>query len=251
MFKESDILNLDSPDASLVHREIILAKPFLKKLHEEWYSHYIKRITVEEDTKHLEIGSGGGFLKTIMPSIITSDIMDIEEVDMCFMAEKMPFEDATLDSIFMVNVLHHIPDCEQFFNEVQRVLKPKGKLVLVEPANTIFSRLVYKNVHHELFDENADWKFSSMGPMTDANGALPWIIFNRDLHIFQSKFESLKLRSITLHTPFRYLLTGGLSYKSLVPGWSFGVVSFLERILSPLFPAIAMFQTIEVNKIDD
>ncbi|MCH7534331.1 MAG: methyltransferase domain-containing protein, partial [Bacteroidetes bacterium] len=198
---------------------------------------------------HLEIGSGGGFLKNIFPQVITSDIMEIEGVDQCFSAVDMPFGNEELDSIFMLNVLHHIPDAEAFFKEAERTLKPGGKIIMIEPANTWFSRIVYRNFHHENFDEKADWKFESIGPMTDANGALPWIIFTRDLHIFQEMFPKLKLINLSRHTPFRYLLTGGLSYKSLVPGWSFGIVSWIEKIGYPLNGTLAMFQTIEVEKV--
>ena len=28
---------------------------------------------------------------------------------------------------------------------------------MIEPANTWFSRIIYKNFHHEVFDESSDW----------------------------------------------------------------------------------------------
>lgn len=248
-FKEKKPDNIDSPETTIRHREIILNKKFLKNLYTEWYYSFIK-ITKNLPSGHLiEIGSGGGFLKQIDPSIITSDILKLPDCDMVFSAEKMPFEDKSVSAIFMIDVLHHIPDSKLFFAEAQRVLNTGGIIFMIEPANTFFSRIIFKNIHHEPFNtEVTEWKFPASGPLSGANGALPWIIFKRDIKIFEELYPYLSLKKIKYHTPFRYLITGGLSYKSLVPGWAFKPVTFFEKLLTPLFPIIALFQTIQIIK---
>lgn len=244
--KESD---LDAPETTLQHREIILRKPFLKQLYIEWYKGFLRLTPSLPTGKILEIGSGGGFLKDLDPDVITSDIMPLPNCDMTFPAENMPFEDNELSAIFMIDVLHHIPDTPAFFAEAQRVLQPGGLLYMIEPANTATSQFIYKNLHHEPFEPDAkNWQFPTSGPLSSANGALPWIVFCRDSERFEQEYPLLQLKSLRLHTPFRYLITGGLSYKSIVPGWSFEVVSFLEKLLTPLFPLTAMFQTIQLTK---
>ena len=45
-------------------------------------------------------------------------------------AEDLPFEDASFDAIICANSFHHYPNPRRFFNEVARVLRPGGKLVL-------------------------------------------------------------------------------------------------------------------------
>ena len=246
--KEKRDFDLDAPEATLQHREIILGKPFLRKLYEEWYHSFINKLPELPNGKLLEIGSGGGFLKQICPDIITSDIMDLSLCDMTFTAENLPFKDNSLSTIFMLDVLHHIPNCKEFFKEAERTLLPGGMIFMIEPANTFFSRFIYKNLHHEPFDPDAGWDFPETGPLSGANGALPWIVFKRDIDIFHELFPALKLRSFIHHTPFRYLITGGLSYKSIVPGWSFKGVTLFEKLLTPFYPYSSMFQTIEVIK---
>src|SRR3972149_10539147 len=150
--KEKKEFALDAVETTLLHREIILSKPFLKKLYEEWYHSFIKKIPGLPEGKLLEIGSGGGFLKQICPEIITSDIMGLPHCDMTFSAENIPFKENSLSAIFMIDVLHHIPDCKQFFKEAERTLSQGGRVIMIEPANTFFSRFIYKNMHHELFD---------------------------------------------------------------------------------------------------
>src|ERR1035437_5483146 len=125
------------------HREIILSKPFLKKLYAEWYKSFIDEIPTLPEGKILEIGSGSGFLKEMYPEAITSDIQKLPFCDMTFSAEKIPFQNNELSAIFMINVLHHIPKCENFFSEAQRTLKPGGIIYMMEPANTFLSKIIY------------------------------------------------------------------------------------------------------------
>jgi ubiquinone/menaquinone biosynthesis C-methylase UbiE len=50
-------------------------------------------------------------------------------------AERIPYDDATFDLVIGHAVLHHIPDVEQTFREVLRVLKPGGRFVFAgEPT---------------------------------------------------------------------------------------------------------------------
>lgn len=247
--KEKKTNDLDAPETTLRHREIVLKKTFLKKIYTEWYQSFLKIIPTLPKGKLLEIGSGGGFLKDLEPSIITSDILELPHCDMIFSAEEMPLEDNSINAIFMLNVLHHIPDCKKFFKEAERVLVKGGIIFMIEPANTAFSRFIYRKFHHEPFDMKAEWEFQAGNPLSVSNQALPSIVFQKDLNKFEKLFPNLKYEKTKLHTPLRYLMTGGLSFKSLVPGWSFGIISFFEKLLTPLFPFLAMFQTITVRKI--
>lgn len=247
--KEKKDSNLDAPGTTLQHREIILRKRFLKNIYVAWYQSFLNTLSGLPQGKIVEIGSGGGFLKTLDNRVITSDILEFPHCDKTFSAEAMPFEDDSLSAIFMIDVLHHIPDSELFFKEATRTLKKGGKIFMIEPANTAFSRFIFKKFHHENFDPAAaDWTFPTTGPLSGANGALPWIIFSRDYSRFKQLFPLLHKEKIILHTPFAYLISGGLTLKSLLPGWMFPVVRFAEFILSPLNRWIAMFQTIIIIK---
>lgn len=246
--KKKAAYGLDAPEMTIYHREIILRKQFMKKLYLDWYANVLKRIDASGQT--LELGSGGGFLKEIRPSIITSDVLPLPHCDLTVNAHQLPFGDSTLVAIVLINTFHHLDKCEKFLAEAERTLRPGGKIVMLEPANTVWSRFVYKNFHHEPFNEKSiDWDFPSTGPLSMANGALPWLVFVRDREKFQALFPRLRIHSHQLHTPFRYLLSGGLSYKSLLPSSLYPAVKVLEYFLSPLDKWLAMFQTIEVVKL--
>jgi len=249
MKKKNTISDLDNPNKTLEHRSLILSKPFLKKIYTDWYQLFIRvSKSVQQQGHFVEIGSGGGFLKTMFPEVITSDILQLPHVDLNFSAEKMPFENNSVSCIMMLNVFHHIPRPYLFLREAERVLVEGGKIIMIEPANTFFSRFVYKHFHHEPFDPKGAMEINPGNPLSNSNQALPYIYFERESDLFRQEYGSLNINYIHYHTPFRYILSGGLSRKTLVPTKLYGFIAGIEKILSPLSKYIGLFCTIEIEK---
>jgi SAM-dependent methyltransferase len=250
MFKKYTIpFDLDDPKATLAHRDLILQKPFLKRLYNDWYDVFIKKAKEIRTGKHLEIGSGGGFLKEVFPEVITSDILALPNVDMVFSAEVMPFKENELASIVMLNVFHHIPKPYLFLQEAQRTLVKGGKIIMTEPANSALGRFIYKRFHHEPFEENGPREIKAGNPLSNSNQALPHIYFERDLDLFKKEFPLLKINSIKYHSPFSYIISGGVSRSAMLPYFMYNFVKGIEWIFSPLSKQIGLFCTIEVEKI--
>lgn len=79
-------LPLDAPENTLVYKKIILSKPFLKNLYIEWYGTFIDEFNKLPPGKVVELGARGGFLKELLPTIISSDILNLPSNDMPFSA---------------------------------------------------------------------------------------------------------------------------------------------------------------------
>lgn len=247
------IKNLDDPATTLLHAKIIQKKPFLRKLYLDFYKQFENAVSEPEEKVLVELGSGAGFIKEVIGNVITSDILELPNVDKVFSALEMPFEKESVDAFFMFDVLHHIAVPRAFFREALRCLRIGGRVIMIEPANTLWSRFVYKNFHHELFDTQAKWELDSLqeaGPLSGGNGALPWIIFSRDRKIFENEFPSLKIVRMRSHTPLRYLLSGGLTFRQLVPSFTYPAIKAIEYTLSSVNDLLGMFQTIELEKVD-
>ena len=250
MFKKYKIdFDLDDPNASLAHRDIILKKPFLKRLYNDWYLIFIIKSKEIKNGKYLEIGSGGGFLKDVFPEVITSDILTLPNVDLIFTAEEIPFKENELASIVMLNVFHHIPKPHLFLKEAQRTLIKGGKIIMTEPANSSLARFIYKRFHHEPFDEKGQREIKAGNPLSNSNQALPYIYFERDLDLFKKGFPSLKINSIKYHSPFSYIISGGVSRSAMLPFFMYNFVKGIEWLFSPFFKQIGLFCTIEIEKI--
>jgi SAM-dependent methyltransferase len=237
--------DLDAPETTAARREVIFKKPLLKAFYDSFYSF----LTNEHSGGFwVELGSGAGYIKQFIPDIKTSDYLDLPDQDLIIDATKMPFNDASVDGICMLDVLHHIPDNDAFLREAVRVLKPGGKIVMQEPANTFFSRFIYQHFHHEPFLPDApDWKLPPGGPLSMANGALPWIIFIRDRARFEAAFPDLRILSITGVHPVLYLLSGGFTAPQLVPGFLAPLITRIDSLLSKI-PALPMFMRVVVEK---
>lgn len=246
--KGIDEYGLDDPRRTLHHKQIIHSKPFLKRLYIEWYLHLKSWTEDLPEGKLIELGSGGGFMKEVIPQVLTSDIMEFDSNDLTFNALDMPFDDNSIAAFLMVDVFHHVPDSQVFLSEMMRCLKPGGLIIMSEPCTTWWSKFIFKNFHHEPFNEKGGWNIPGSGPMSDANGALPWIVFERDQNKLFKRFPKLKIVQLKKHTALRYLLSGGVSMKQLVPNWSFTTLRTFEKVVKAIVPGFAMFQYIVIEK---
>jgi hypothetical protein len=242
-------LSVDSPETTMRRWEIIREKAPLRQIYDEWYRAVAGSLP-SGDNPVLEIGSGAGFLTDYVENLITSDVLALPNIDRVIDAcAGLTFDDASLRGIAMVNTLHHLPDVTVFLREATRCLERGGAVSMVEPWHTRWSRFVYRKLHHEPFEPDApSWRFESSGPLSGANGALPWMVFERDRDRFQDEFPELEVSELRLVMPIRYLLSGGVSMRALIPSWSFGLVRGVERALEPAMPSLAMFAHIAVRR---
>jgi SAM-dependent methyltransferase len=171
--------------------------------------------------------------------------MACPQIDAVLDGHSLPLRSGSLRAIVMTNVFHHLAQPRRFLADAARCVRPGGALLLLEPWVTPWSRLIYTRLHHEPFAPGAaDWEFPPSGPLSGANGALPWIVFQRDRARLRAEFPEWRLGAITPIMPLRYLLSGGVSLRSLMPGWSFGLWRGAEGLLGPWMGDLAMFARI-------
>lgn len=238
-------LGIDEPVTTELRRGIIRGNRFLQSIYGEWYREIAAHIP-DVPGRLVELGSGAGFLAQHTSDLITSDVLPCSGLDLLFDARQMPFASGSLKAIAMVDVLHHIPDSRAFFNEARRCLRPGGCILMIEPWVSTWSRIIYTRLHHEPFDpKEPDWAFPLTGPLSGANGALPWIVFERDRLTFESEFPELEIRTIRSFMPFRYLVSGGISLRQLMPSGTFRFWRMLESCFDSNW---SMFAFIHVTR---
>ena len=126
---------------------------------------------------------------------------------------------------------------------------------MIEPWYTRWSKWVYTRLHSEPFVTESDWKIPSTGPLSGANGALPWIVFERDKALFETLFPQWQIRRIELMMPASYVLSGGVSMRSLMPGWMYRPVRAVEQLLNQkrwaMFALIDRINVCEIEPVGD
>ena len=240
--------DLDSPETTICRIGVIESKNFLRHVYENFYKIFKDNSKSLPKGLMVEIGSGAGFLKKIIPEVITTDIMKLPNCDMCFSAEKIPLKDKSVSAYYLLNTFHHIKNPKKALSEFSRTLKVGGKVIMIEPYNSLWGRFIYKNFHHETFDPEGGWLVGNKGDLSSANGAIPWIIFNRDKKEFERIFPELKILKFDPHTPVSYLISGGFTLPSLLPDSLYPSVKYIESKLTFIKKYTGMFATVVLQK---
>ena len=242
-------LEIDNPDLVELRKSIIAKNRFLKEIYLEWYQMIIHSIP-DINGGVVELGSGAGFLRNYIPDLISSDIVYCSEISLVLDGQRLPFSDHSLSAIVMVDVFHHLPNPKLFLSEATRCIKIGGSIVMIEPWVTAWSRFIFGYLHHEpFFPESREWGFVARGPLSGANSAQAWIVFKRDKEKFLEWYPQWQLVKIVPFMPFRYLFSGGMSYKPLLPNRSFVCLSYLESLLNGFNHHLGLFAHITLRKM--
>lgn len=246
-------VDVDSDDLLSIHRKILTEKKMMHDVFAEFYETCVDLDNkfFEGVGKKVEIGAGVSFFKEEFPEIISTDIKMAPNLDMIVDAMNMDFENKSVRAIYGINCFHHFPDPEKFFNELERVLVDGGGCVLIEPYYGHVARRFYKKLFDtETFDMGqAEWKNLDNHVMTGANQALSYIVFVRDLAKFASLNPGLEIvYQEPLSNYLRYLFSGGLNFRSLVPGWMSPIIKAKEFLLFPFAKVFALHHVIVIKK---
>src|ERR1700733_11010636 len=223
-----------SSEFFVLQKKFILNRPLVERCYDGWYARLLRDAdSVPQTGVILELGSGGSYLKSVRPNIVSSDV--VENVADCVVdGRHLPFADNSIQALFLTHVFHHIPDVSAFLKEAERTLVSGGVISMIEVAHTPFAKLFFKNFHHEPYDDNLEnWSFAQKDSMMDCNQALSWMVFVRDRVKFEKQFPTLKVE-VTEHIPWlTYFLSGGVTSPYLIPYFMNGFLIGLEKFLTP------------------
>jgi len=246
-------VNVNDAHAVERHRQILRSNALLRSVYLRWYQ---ECMPAYEATKGLEgdiveIGSGAGFLDEEIPGLIKTDVVRGPSIQKIVDAMNMDFEDEQLRAIFMIGVLHHLPFPSQFLAEAQRCLKRGGRLIMIEPNNSLIERVLCRVLdHYEYWDDSiGDWTNEAASRMTKANLALSWVILVRDRKRFEAEFPALKVLDIRYHTFLSYILSGGMSYRPFLPAFCLPAVKVIEALANPFMRNLGTLMTVEIEKV--
>ena len=185
-----------------------------------------------------------------MLAVILTDIVPAPWLDAQADAQRLPFAAASFDNIAMFDVLHHLERPRLFFQEAERVLGPRGRVVMIEPAITPLSGLFYRNFHPEPVIMSADPLFDGpLDPIRDAfeaNQAIPTLLFSRQKSRFATEFPDLVLLEARQLALLSYPLSGGFRPWSFLPTGLVRPLLWIERWLEPILGWFMAFRMIVV-----
>jgi len=223
----------------------------------ELYRDHFKNFSQPEKLSILEVGSGTSPLKHFYPGIITSDVLNLEYLDLVFDCHEIDkstaIEDNSLDIVTLTNVLHHLRSPITFLNRAARKLRSGGKVIATEPFFSVLSTPIYKYLHREAvnFVPPEPVVEEVQGPLASANQALPWLIFFRQHDWLQRLNENYDIAGLSLRgfTALSYMITGGISHKLPIPHLLYRAFFPVDLALSRYFPRLcASFFTLMLTR---
>ena len=155
---------------------------------------------------------------------------------------KMPFDDNSVHAMMFFDGLHKIDRPSDFFAEVERVLAPKGRLIITAPAVTPLSWLAYKiagrpmNMDVNPLDDIDDIAQGNDTPNNYApcNYAMPALLFWFQEYrvLFNQRFPQLTLVQRQWTGYLTYLPTKLPAFLA-IPERLYGKLFAVERWLRP------------------
>lgn len=184
----------------------------------------------------VELGSGMGSIKDVIPDCVTTDLFANPWLDRQENAFRLSFPDGSLSNLILFDVWHHLRYPGTALREFGRVLAPGGRLIIFDPAMSLTGRLVYGLFHHEpvamglpitwdapegFRPENADY-FAAQGSATR-------VFWRRE---DPGRLEAWLPVEVMPIPSFEYFATGGFSGPQLCGRTLSKVWRFLDRVLA-------------------
>ena len=216
-------------------------KPLLRILYRDFYKLISTHLSRLPDSKIVELGSGLGNIHDVIPECLRTDLFPNPWIDQIENAYKLSFADESISDLILTDVFHHLKYPGTALNELQRVLRKGGRVLMLEPCISLLGLLVYGVLHEEPIaitkeiewfapqswtPENIDY-YAGQGNATRIfirNG------FRSKLNAWQ-KVETIRLSAIA------YAASGGYSKPQLYPTAFLPLIKRLEKVLD-LFPIL-------------
>ena len=233
------------------HAAKIRKNALLLEIYKDVYARLAAEVLPERYPALLEVGSGGGFFRDFAPRVVTSECIAMPGVDRVVDACRIDqeVEAGSFDAIAGFNVFHHLPDAVGFLRGASRVLRPGGRIALVEPWFTPLGQWFYRALHPEpsILDAR-NWGIVGEGRLAGANTRLPTSVFRDDDERFAREFPDLVIVKREPFHKWLYLLSGGLRVNTRVPRALARRIVELERSIERGNAWFGLFAVIVVDK---
>ena len=216
---------------------------FLFRRRYSWMNEYTKDKSVIFD-----LGAGLGMSRLFIdnPNLVVTDITKYPWVDRQVDALNLPFESDSVDVFICGHMIHHLGYPKAFFDELTRILKPGGVVLIQELETSLMLKFLMWLTHNEGWDERVnvyDQKEKCTPGADDpwsANCAIPHLLFSRP-EVFEKEFPELKIVKNELCEFFIFALSGGVLVKAPTVQLPVPALKFLSLVDSMLVAVLPGF----------
>ncbi|MEK7270895.1 MAG: methyltransferase domain-containing protein [Planctomycetota bacterium] len=125
------------------------SKSLLRRVYREFHKEIAARLSRVGAGPVVEIGSGIGAIRETIPDCVRTDLFRNPWIDRLESAYRLSFSDASVSDFILIDVFHHLRHPGLAFREIQRALRPGGRVILLEPDTGLLGIAVFTLLHHE------------------------------------------------------------------------------------------------------
>lgn len=216
-------------------------KPLLQKLYAGFYRLIAQNLSNLPDAKIVELGSGLGNIREVIPHCLRTDLFPNPWIDQIENAYKLSFADESISDLILTDVFHHLKYPGTALKEFVRVLRKGGRVILLEPHMSMLGLLVYGIPHDEPiaitkkieWEAPKDWSPEEIDYYAAQGNATRIFIGNR----FRPKLVTWQKIETIRFSAIAYAASGGFSKPQLYPTSMFPLIRKLEKLLD-VFPVL-------------
>lgn len=223
------------------NHELWNRKPLLQAAYKDLYQTVAGELSSLPDSRVVELGSGLGGIRDVLPNCIRTDLFPYPWIDQIENAYQLSFENESVSDLILTDVFHHLKYPGTALIELHRVLRKGGRVILLEPCVSLLGLLVYGAFHVEPIAiikriewfAPAGWSPEHLDYYAAQGNATRIFVGNR----YRSRLAAWKSVKTIRLSALAYAASGGYSGPQLYPTGMYSAVKSLEKILD-LFPSL-------------
>ena len=223
------------------NRRLWQNKPILRRLYRRFYIEIAAHINHLSNGCTIELGSGMGNVKEVIPECVTTDIFPNPWLNRTENAYALSFNDGSVGNLILFDVWHHLQFPGTALAELGRVLTKNGRLILFEPAASLLGKIMYGVFHHEPLGLKQPIQWYAPGSFNPekqhyyAAQANCWRMVRANPKPIALK--KWHIREVKYYPALAYAASGGFRKRKLYPDVALPFLLKLECWLKP-FPSL-------------
>lgn len=224
------------------------AKPVLREIYRDFHrmlACYLSPVSGET----VEIGSGIGNIKEVIPHCVRTDIFPNPWNDRQENIYQLSMADSSVANLILFDVFHHLEYPMDAMDECRRVLRSGGRLLVFDHAMSVTGVLFSKFVHHERAGFLKGYKLR-VADQPHLESPRYYADHANAQRILERRFDELlglawRKVAVVKFPALKWLLSGGYRGPSLIASGNNSLINFAEK-LGTFLPALSALRLLVV-----